>query len=428
MGTIVKRVVTEASSVGSIGVIPVTPPVVAKCNVAGNFRLRVRSGVNKSVKRFFTIARGFLTTLGRHPRVTVTCASFGPGFPRCLMGMSPTIYGETKISPTAILSALTKCCKKRCISGVGEFSRICEMVVRTSPRCHVAPRSLGTIRIEVSGKRVTPLDRFIRLAGMCKTRALSHFGLCGSVTIGNSTTRKCSSKSTVGTIGRITRRALPEGCKFRFTKLSHRRRHAKGGTLSVCTVYVILVCLVLYTFCRDFLVPLTIVVSIPYKVVKSFLFTGFFKLRGGVCLRANIVVLVNLLTGATVLVARCTSSHHGTKVAVGRTTVTSTGMHLHPVLVATLAVIFNVLPVVFTSNINTGNGSTLKAKTINNVLIKALVLLFFMPTLFIMFRALRRGFGPIRFRRARSGRVSCRVRNIQRRGETGKRRSGAIGF
>ncbi len=405
-----------------------SPPLVANCNVAGNFRVRLRSGLNNSIGRFFNIYRGFLTRLGQHPRVTRTCASFGPSFPRCLIAISPTVYGETNVSPTSILSALTNCCKNRCISGVGHFSRICHIVVRTSPRCHVAPRALGTAFIHVGSNRVTPLDRFIRLRGMCNTRALSHFGLCGSVTIGNSTTSKCSSKSTVGTIGRITTRALPHGCSFRFTKLSERRRHAKGGSLIVCLIYIVLVCLVLYTFCRDFLVPMSVVISIPYNVVKSFLFTGLFNLRGGVCLRAKIVVLVNLLTGATVLVASCTASQHGTNVAVGRTTVNTTGIHLHPVLVATLAVIFNVLPVVFTSNINTGNGSTLNANTMKNVLMNALVLLFLIPTLFIIFRAVRRGFEPIRFREAGSGSVSCRVRNIHRRGGGGNRRSGAIGF
>ncbi len=219
------------------------------------------------------------------------------------------------------------------------------------------------------------------LDGACNPRALDHFGLCGSVTVDNAPTTNCDSNSTLGTITRITSRILPHGCACRFNNVSHRRSTSKGGIIIVFMLYVILICLVLDTVCRDLMLPFAVVLSIPYKLVNYFLFTRFFKLRGGVCLRANLVVLVNLLTGATVLVASCTNSHHHSNVSVGRTTVNTTMRHLHPVLVATLAVVFNVLPLVFTSNMKTGNGSTLNAKTINNVLVNALMLLFLIPAL-----------------------------------------------
>lgn len=106
------------------------------------------------------------------------------------------------------------------------------------------------------------------------------------------------------------------------------------------------------------------------------------------------VVLVKLLTGATVLVARFTVRHHHGKVKVIRSTCSTTRTHLHPVLVAMLAVVFNVLPLVFTSKTKTGNGDSLKANIINNVTIKALTLLFIIPMFCVVFRCVRRGVHP----------------------------------
>lgn len=240
--------------------------------------------------------------------------------------------------------------------------------------------------MHVSGKRVTPLDRFLALAHACNTRSLDHFGVCGSVTMGTVPTSNCDANSTVHTIRRATSASLPGNCKCSCKNVAHRRGRRDNAATVVFNVYFLVVCLVLDTLCRDFLVPFTILLDMPYNLVNSFLFTHVFKLRGGVCLRAKLVVLVKLLTGATVLLARCTTRHHGTNVKLVTSTLDTTGTHLHPVLVATLAVVFNLLPLVMTDNMNTGNGHSLKANTMNNVIVNALTLLFVMPSLFVTFR------------------------------------------
>lgn len=375
------------------------PTVVPNCNVNGSLRLGLRSVANKRLTAFCRTTVRFLNTLGRHPRMTVTCASCTVGFPRVSIRISTTGYGHTKVSPDTILSTINDCYNNTCVSGCGRCNGMCHIVVRTSPRCHLSRRTLGGVFMH-GNARVTPIDRFIALGRILKPRATGHFGLCDAVATGIGPTSNCSSNRIRGIVRRITTRSLPTNCKCRCNNVTHRRTDDNNTrAIFVCTVYVFLVCLVLTYLCRDFLVPFTIVFSIPFKLVKSFLFTGVLKLRGGVCLRANIVVLVNLLTGATVLVARCTVRHHHGKVNVIRSTCSTTRIHLHPVLVAILAVVFNVLPLVFSSNTNTGNGDSLNANIINNVTIKALTLLFIIPIFCVVFRFLRRGVhGPVRRR------------------------------
>lgn len=62
-------------------------------------------------------------------------------------------------------------------------------------------------------------------------------------------------------------------------------------------------------------------------------------------------------------------------------------------LVAILSVIFNLIPLVVTRKINTGNDHSLTANMVNKVVINALTLLFLIPSLFVMFRCVRRHIG-----------------------------------
>lgn len=231
------------------------PNVVPNCNLNGSVRLGLRSHANKSVDAFCNGTVRCVKTLGRHPRITVTCASCTVGFPRVSISISTTGYGQTNVSPSVILSMLNDCYNNTCISGCGRFKGMCHIVSRTSPRCHLSRRTLGGVFIH--GKaRVTPLDRFMALGQMLKPRMSGHFGLFDYVAIGIGPTPKCSANRMRRTVRRITTRVLPAKCKCRCNNVTHRRTGAKNSrALFVCTIYVLLVCLVLTYLCRDFLIP-----------------------------------------------------------------------------------------------------------------------------------------------------------------------------
>lgn len=155
--------------------------------------------------------------------------------------MSTIGYRQTKIAASSILDMLSNCVNNGCSSGLGHFSGLCHIVVRTQGSCHLSGRSLGGVFMQARDKRVTPIKRFVALAGICKTRALAHFGVCASVPIGNVPTSKCDSKSTVTTVRRITSRALPAKCNCRFDNVAQRRSDdAKGAIVFCCLCHVCL--------------------------------------------------------------------------------------------------------------------------------------------------------------------------------------------
>ncbi len=231
--------------------------------------------MNNSLGLFCRGSLHLVNTLGRHPRITVTCDAFGPGFPVIDISMSTTGYGHTNVSPTRMLDALNNCYNIVCTSGFGLFSGICHIVVRTSPRFHLSRRSLGGVFMHI-GKRVTPVDRFVDVGGDVNPRIVGHFGLFRSVRFDIGPTPNCSANSIVGTVSRMFSRIVPGHCRCRCNNVSHRRTRAagSGNATCVCVFYIMLVFLVLTYLCRDFLMPVTMVLSIPFNLVNSFLFTG----------------------------------------------------------------------------------------------------------------------------------------------------------
>lgn len=307
-----------------------TPPVVPNCSTSDSVRLGVRSGANNSLGRFFSIIGGCGTTLRTHPRVGSTGASFGPRFPRCRLSVSTTTYGGTNVDPGSVLAALRKCCNNLCTSGFGDFNGVCHMVMRTRPSTAGGVRALRDVGIHGNG-RVTPVARFVSVGGMCNPSIVDHFGLCASVGIVITPTSNCASNRTLRTVTRITRRGLPTNFNCRLKNVTHRRTRADNDAAKlVFVLYFMFICLLLDTRCRDCVLPLSMLLSIPFNLLNDFLFMNNVNtlndvptlgvvlnaVSGSVCVRVTLVVLVNLLTGGTVLVMRFTLRHHEVNVDV----------------------------------------------------------------------------------------------------------------
>lgn len=76
-----------------------------------------------------------------------------------------------------------------------------------------------------------------------------------------------------------------------------------------------------------------------------------------------------------------------------RTVVRTTQVHLHPVLVASLTFVLNILPLIVDRNTNSNTRGTMNANIVNKVFTTAILTVCFIPIFFIMIRRLFTHFG-----------------------------------
>lgn len=206
---------SHASRVGSTSVRFFLPPAIPKFNGTDNFRLHLRSGATNDFTRFTSITGALMRGLGRSPHVIKTASKFGPGFPRCLLGISVTGTTGLKMGLGRSVRALRSCVNDFCSSGFVHFKRVCGIVLRTSPRCHVGPRSLCGFCTGGGSKGVMPCSGFVAVSHVFNPGRVAHCGVFASTLVANRPTRKIDSKRIVRTIRRVTGRALPHNCSVR---------------------------------------------------------------------------------------------------------------------------------------------------------------------------------------------------------------------
>lgn len=118
-------------------------------------------------------------------------------------------------------------------------------------------------------------------------------------------------------------------------------------------VSFLLVCLVVMTLCSDCVCPFITLFTVPITTVKTFLTLGLSLDGLDLFTLLNLVVLVKLMAGGSVLVISFAGRLGTRKGRCGRTLVATKGRHVQPVLVAALSVTVKVLPVTLTDKATT---------------------------------------------------------------------------
>lgn len=137
--------------------------------------------------------------------------------------------------------------------------------------------------------------------------------------------------------------------------------------------------------------------SLPITTLNTCLNIIVYKLRGSVCFRVNLIVLIKLTTGGTVLVIRFTGIRISGKKSLVRSTVRTTRLHFQPVLVASLTFMLKVLPVILTDKPNSTDHRTVNANIFFKVVFTVMFNVILMPFFFILMcgagAGIRRGVG-----------------------------------
>lgn len=136
-------------------------------------------------------------------------------------------------------------------------------------------------------------------------------------------------------------------------KKACRSRVSAFFSLAVLVILVVVLMFVMVTTrFRSLASPFIVVFSVPFTFANVVLKLTVARAPLNIVTLVNLVVLVKVIIGGNVILVSCAVLYQREKVKVLATMIATKGSHLHPMLVAALAAMLNVVPVTIKANRN----------------------------------------------------------------------------
>jgi len=195
----------------------------------------------------------------------------------------------------------------------------------------------------------------------------------------------------------VSKEVLPAGYTYDFSGLTREEAKASNTTGIIFLLCFIFIYLILSAQYESYILPLSVVLSVPFGLAGCFLFTMMFGHANDIYMQISLIMLIGLLAKNAILIVQFALERRQTGMAITWAAVLGAAARLRPILMTSLAMVIGLLPMMFASGVGKNGNQTLGAAAVGGMLIGTILQLFVVPTLFVIFQTIQEKIHPIKF-------------------------------
>lgn len=331
--------------------------------------------------------------------IIVVEARFDIGYKSPFMATNDAMKSITSAIVTtadAVLETLAGYYSGAYVSNFNRFSKLYRVMIQASPDYRVDVESLDRIMTRTPSG-MAPLSNFVTITKDYGPESVSRFNLYSSMGINGESAPGYSSGDAIRAVRETAGQVLPKGYTYEFSGISREESETSNNTVLIfmfCFVFVYLILCGLY---ESFLIPFSVLLSVPFGLMGSFLFAKMMGLENNIYLQTGLIMLIGLLAKTAILVTGYAVDRRKAGMSLIQSAVGAAKARFRPILMTVLAMIFGLLPLMFSSGAGANGNSSLGSGVVGGLLVGALALLFFVPAMFIVFQSLQERIRPVQF-------------------------------
>ena len=137
------------------------------------------------------------------------------------------------------------------------------------------------------------------------------------------------------------------------------------------------------------LMPLAVIISVPFGLMGSFLFARLFGLDNNIYLQTGVIMLIGLLAKTAILITEYASERRRKGMGIAESAYSASVARFRPIMMTVLCMVIGMLPLMFASGAGAHGNNTLGAGVVGGLLFGTLALIFVVPVFFVVFQWLQ---------------------------------------
>ena len=222
-----------------------------------------------------------------------------------------------------------------------------------------------------------------------------------------------SSGDAIKAVKEVAAQTLPRNYSFEFAGLSREEERTGNNALAIYGICIVLIYLILCAFYESFLIPIAVIISVPCGIMGSFLFAKLFGLENNIYLQTGVIMLIGLLAKTAILITEYASSRRKAGLTIKQAAIGAAKVRIRPILMTALTMIFGMIPMMFASGVGANGNSALGTGAVGGMLVGTLILLFLVPSLFVVFQTLEEKFKPMQFERTIDLQIDSEIEGVR---------------
>jgi HAE1 family hydrophobic/amphiphilic exporter-1 len=395
VNSIIGMLYQQTASIKDAQILIFAPPMISGYSMTNGFEMNLQDKTGGSLENFSQVSQNFLAALNQRPEIARAMTSFNPNFPQYQVDVDAAKCKQAGISPNNILETLQGYYGGMYVSNFNRFGKLYRVYVQADAKYRISPETLNSIFVR-NGAEMAPISQFMTIKKVYGPDVINRFNMFTSMAINGSPKPGFASGEAIKAIEEVAAKTLPTGYGYEFSGMTREEQSTGGSTTAIvfvlCLVFVYLLLSAQY---ESYILPLVVILSIPFGLAGAFIFAKFMGTQNDIYLQIALIMLIGLLAKNAILITEFALQRRHSGMSVTYSAILGATARLRPILMTSLAMIIGLLPLMFASGVGANGNRTLGGGAVGGMLIGVICQIFVVPGLFVAFEYLQEKIKPI---------------------------------
>lgn len=397
----------QTGAIKGAQILAFQPPMVVGFSVSNGLTFSMQDRTGGDIIKFTEVTDKFLAELNKRPEITNAMTAFKANYPQYMIDVDVAKCKQAGISPSVVLSTMQGYYGGLYASNFNAYGKLFRVYVQADFESRENLKTLENIYCRTNAGKMTPVKEYISLHKIYGPQTLDRFNLFTSISVNATPAEGYSTGDAIKVVGEVASRTLPSGYTYEFSGLTRNEQEQSNSTAIIFVLCLLFVYLILAAQYESYLLPLSVILSIPFGLAGAFLFTNMFGKNNDIYMQIALIMLIGLLAKNAILIVQFALERRHLGMAISWSAILGAAARLRPILMTALAMIIGLFPLVITGipglnlvmppAVGENGYVTLGAAAIGGMLIGTLCQVLFVPALFVIFQYLQEKISPIKF-------------------------------
>ena len=391
------RFYLDCEDIKEAQVLPFTMPQIPGFGTNNMVELVIEDKTDGDMTEFNNKVKAFLEELTKRPEVSDAQSAYSEQFPKYKVDVDATQCTRAGITVQDVLTTMGSYCSQAYVGNYNQFGKVYRILANASPEYRLDPSSLDNIFVRVGSGQMAPLSQFVTLMPAVGSDNENRFNLFQSISAYITPGEGYSEGQAHEAVKEVFDQMFnPADYAFEYGGMSREVEESMGSntTTVIYCIAILLIYLILASLYNSWFIPFAVLLSIPFGLMGSFLFSYFgFSLQlpgmdNNIYLQTGVIMLIGLLAKTAILITEFAVDKRKQGMDISEAAFEACKDRLRPILMTVATMIIGMIPLIIEGGAGANGNRALAVGVVGGMSIGTIALLFVVPAFYIFFQKL----------------------------------------
>lgn len=368
------------------------PPAIPGFGSSGGFSMRLLDKTTDTdYQDFDKINKEFMANLSKRKELTGLFTFFAANYPQYELEINNDLAMQKGVSIGKAMENLNILIGSTYEQGFIKFGRFFKVYVQSDPKYRRLPSDILNLFVKNEHGEMVPYSAFMKLKKTQGPNEVTRYNMYNSAAIRGLPAKGYTTADAIQAIREVAAQTLPRGYDIAWEGLSYDESNRGNESLYIFLIVLAFVYFVLAAQYESFIIPLSVIFSLPVGVFGSFFLLKMMGLENDIYAQIGLIMLVGLLGKNAVLIVEFAMQKHSEGFTILEAAIEGSKVRFRPILMTSFAFIAGLIPLIVASGAGAIGNRTIGASALGGMLFGTIFGVIIVPGLYFIFGTLADG-------------------------------------